>query len=142
MNSWLLCIYLSSSGLQNWRINVFVRIIDFWLFFLNKWVKCYLSRNLQVLELDHAQCGNYGILHSLFLHKNFVKVTFLLKKILELIWRNFFWVTIFFFVFLHCHSVEKREILPHRINLTEKKIRQINYKAISRVKTLLSQNFC
>ena len=50
-----------------------------------------------------AQCGNYGNLLSRFFDKNFVKVTFLLKKILKS-WFDeiFFWGDSKFFFFPHC----------------------------------------
>ena len=50
--------------------------------------------------LFHSQRGNYGNLLSHLTNKNFVKVTFLLKKILKSRFDEFFWITVNF-LFLH-----------------------------------------
>ena len=60
-----------------------------------------------------TKCGNCGNLLSDFFDKNFVKVTFLLKKILMSWFDEIFWVivNISFFHTVLCHSVESDEFL-------------------------------
>ena len=79
------------------------------------------------------QFGDYGNVLSHFFDKNFVKLTFLLKKILK----SRFDEKMFGSEFFHT-VVWKNE----KFSLTEKTFRQINYLVISLVKPLLSRNFC
>ena len=51
------------------------------------------------LWILYSQCGNYGNLLSHFFDKNFVKATFLLKKILKSWLDDFFGVTVNFLLF-------------------------------------------
>ena len=80
-------------------------------------------------ETHTAKCGNCGNLLGHFFEKNFVKVTFLLKKILQSWFDEIFLGDSKFFIFPHC--------TVH----WQKNTRQINYFVISIVKTLLSRNF-
>ena len=58
-------------------------------------------------RVEVAQCLNYGNLVNLLSHffgKNFVKVTWLLKNLLELVSRIFFWVRVIFTFFHNMQS--------------------------------------
>ena len=76
--------------------------------------------------LFNAQCGNCCNLVSHIFGKNFVKVTFLLKKLLKSFNEIFFGETKFF-VFPHCgtHTMEITEIYSHNV---WQKFRESNVK--------------
>ena len=67
---------------SNHDFGIFNDLTEFWIVFtyLSNFF-CKLSHDFG--NVDGTQCGNYGNLLSLFFGKNFVKVTFLLKKSLN-----------------------------------------------------------
>ena len=80
------------------------------------------------IALHIAQCGNYGNLLSHFFDKNFVKLTFLLKKIPQ------------------CGKVLKKAITLKNFHENHDRVRFMllfhTTLVFSLLKTLLSRNFC
>ena len=71
-------------GRQVWEM---AKLMPCWVFIYNN-ISTFICAYLE----KYAHCGNYGNSLPHFFGKNFVKVTFLLKKEItkELIWRNSF----------------------------------------------------
>ena len=116
-----------------------------------------------------SQCGNYGNLLSLYFGKNFVELTYLQKKLLNM--QSVHFSESKFLIFLHCDNVKRREIISHWTKISSNHLfsnffsetnaftkflrkkcereflqfpqfRQINSLVIYLVKTLLLRNFC
>ena len=75
--------------------------------------------------------------HTHFFDKNFVKVTFLLKKILNSYFDEIFILVTVNFSYFHTHIVEKREFYCHANFFSSKQFRVKFF-----CKKIISRNFC